>query len=258
MQLVVIVGLSVLILLLLLVLVLGVYHNAREAFMGWAARRRLLREVGAQLGAASRRGGQVRGLHRGWPVRVAFRLRLDTGQGGSLEWTTLSMPLPEGRPLALRLVCRPGREQRADQPLGRWEFDGAPAPLVEELVTAHGEALDALGIVELTTSGEVLELHLAGWRHHAPQVRAALDALANLLEDLEQAYRALDREAGLEVEGAAYRDGRFAAQERLRAELALEVQRTQRALRRRALARLAIGAAATAVVVSWYLFFATR
>lgn len=195
-QLEIVLGLCLLILFFLLVLVRGVLQNARELLAGRAARRRLLRELAAQLGAASSRGGQVRGVHRGWPARVSFRLRLDTGQGGALEWTTLAMPLPEGRALALRLVPRRNGQGREREPLGRWELHGAPAPLVEELVTAHEAALAALGSFELTTAGDLLELHLEGWRHHAPQVRAALDAQVALLEHLEQVYRALDREAG--------------------------------------------------------------
>lgn len=252
-DLVIILGLCLLIVGFLVVLVRGLYQNVREVFVNRAAKRRLLREVGELFGAARAGAKRVRGIYRGWPVQVSYTLRLDTGQGRSLEWMTISMPLPEGRPFALRLVQRRGGFGAPGSGLlDRWALDGAPAALARKLVADNEETLDALGSPELTTSGDTLELHKEGWTHSKEQVREALEAQVSLLEQLEAACRALDREAGMDVEGAPYREDRVAAQERRRKELTVEVRRTQVALRWRAAGRLLAGVAALSFAL-WYL-----
>ncbi len=254
MQLAIVLVLGLLIVAFLGVLVGGIYQNLRDALARRAAKRRLLREVGELIGAERPSGQCVRGIYAGWPVQVSYTLRLDTGQGRSLDWTTISMPLPEGRPFALRLVRRRGGVGPPRTGLlERWELDGAPAALAQRLIADHEVELDGLGSVELTTRGDALELHKEGWSHDSSQVRAALDVLAGLLTQLEAAYQALDREAGLDVEGAPYREDRFAAQERRRRALASEVYRAQRSLRWRAAGRLLAAVAMSSIVV-WYVF----
>ncbi len=201
------------------------------------AKRQRLTGMSKLLGGGHDLGGDTAwGTALGAPTTIAFVERQP--EEGGAQWTEISVQLPRGYPLLLRLH-RMRHVDEADLAQGAAErvewgdvpFDaaffveGAPAAVVKHLLDAEARAfLERCPDVELSLAGLELSLKVQGWLQTEEAATPALEFANRLAARLPEVFARVERENQAVRGGSPFRaepdaERVQAAEEQQRAEL---------------------------------------